>query len=56
MGFAGGESLETFYYPPNYLCLLRQQRACCFTITLARIVGLILNISKEIGRHSHYAG
>jgi hypothetical protein len=25
-------------------------------ITLARIVGLILNISKEIGRHSHYAG
>ena len=25
-------------------------------ITLARIVGLILNLSKETGRHSHYAG
>jgi len=30
--------------------------ACVLLHTLARIVGLILNISKEIGRHSHYAG
>jgi hypothetical protein len=46
----------SFTLAPPLLQTPARGAACCFTIALARIVGLILNISKEIGRHSHYAG